>query len=233
MEMTPGRYSPTGPRCTLTLMDGIREGRCLDAHSIDIQPGGAARVFPCVKRWPQFFSFGDGGLAPKGSMHTNVPQHIVDRIRESRPNEPPQENFLCLGVLNRGTNDEDHLFDLIPPKEDEDGQEIEGQEIDGHLVKEYNDEEFDVDGFLKLDHFRGEEIVATRCSNIGAVIEWLFVPFIVEDENELPGVSGSTAAENEADADVSPQPTCANDSCSDSSPASPRSDSDDDVKASL
>ena len=228
MEMTPGKYSATGPRCVLTQMDGIREGRCLDAHSNNIEPGGAARVFPCVKRWPQFFSFGDGGLAPKGSMHTNVPQHIVNRIRESRPNDPPQEYFLCLGVLNRGDNDEDHLFDLVPAKE-----EVGGTEVNGEIVKEYDDEEFDADGFLKLDHFQDEEIVATRCSNIGAVVEWLFVPFIVEDEEELYAAedANSDTAENADIDDGSPQPSCTNDSCSQE--GSPSLRSDDDVKASL
>lgn len=223
--MTPGDYSSTGPRCKLTQMDGIREGRCLDAHSNDIEPGGAARVFPCVKRWPQFFSFGDGGLAPKGSMHTNVPQHIVDRIRESRPNEPPQENFLCLGVLNRGNKDEDHLFDLVPAKEDEDGQGAEGE-----IIKEYDDEEFGPDGFLKLDHFQDEEIVATQCSNIGAVVEWLFVPFIVEDEEDPVADAKISTEETDASEEGLSQPTCTNDSCVDGTP-SPHTD--DDVKASL
>jgi len=215
MKTTPGKYSSTGPRCILTQVDGIREGRCLDGHSTGIEPGGKVRVFPCVKRWPQFVSFGNGTLAPKGSMHTNVPRHIVDRINESRPDDEPQESYLCLGVLGRGEKDEEHLYEV------EDDAHNGEDEI---IVKEYDDEEFGSDGFLKLDHFQGEEIVATRCSNVGAVVEWLFVPFIVEEnESEFPDESTVEDASDETDqagttADAqAQQPTCSSDSCYDES----------------
>jgi hypothetical protein len=33
-----------------------------------------------------------------------------------------------------------------------------------------------------LSQFVEEQIVTTQCSNAGAVIEWLFVPFIEEEE---------------------------------------------------
>lgn len=226
MKMIPGEYSPTGPRCMLTQMDGIREGRCLDGHSSDIEPGGKVRVFPCVKRWPQFFSFGNGTLAPKGSMHMNVPQHIVDRIRTSRPDEPPQESYLCLGILGRGDKDEDHLYE-VSDTEASSGDGDEDQEI----VKEYDEEEFGSDGFLKLDHFQGEEIVATRCSNVGAVIEWLFVPFIVESEAQEETMDSDS---NDKEASNPQPPTCSSDSCFDSDDDSAVSNSgasgNDDIK---
>lgn len=213
MEMTPGKYSPTGPRCMLTQVDGIRAGRCLDGHSNDIEPGGKARVFPCVKRWPQFLSFGNGILAPKGSMHTNVPRHIVDRITESRPDEPPQESYLCLGVLGRGDRDEEHLYEV----EDEVGE-------DEVIVKEYDDDQFGADGLIKLDNFQGEEIVATRCSNVGAVVEWLFVPFIDEDGEEEDAPSersedaASTSDATNSDENQPQQPTCSTESCYEGDP---------------
>jgi hypothetical protein len=215
MEMTPGNYSPTGPRCMLTQMDGIRAGRCLDGHSSNIEPGGLVRVFPCVKRWPQFVSFGNGDLAPKGSMHTNVPQHIVDRIRESHPEDPTQEAYLCLGVLRRGDNDEEHLYKA----EAETNKDANTEEAE--VDREYGEDDYDENGVLKLDHFRGDKIVATRCSNFGAVIEWLFVPFIVEDEEATDGDDTNSAPETTAEsnsdhfAQNAPQPTCAADSCSD------------------
>ena len=212
--MTPGKYSPTGPRCMLTQMDGIREGRCLDGHSSDIEPGGKTRVFPCVKRWPQFLSFGNGTFAPKGSMHTNIPQHIVDRIIESRPDEPPQEPYLCLGVLGRGDKDEEHLYEV----EDDSG---DGE--DEVIVKEYDEDQFGTDGLLKLENFQGEEIVATQCSNVGAVIEWLFVPFIVEEDDSAEGKSEDAGDSDTANsAGTQPQqPTCSNESCYESDPSTP------------
>jgi len=208
----------------LTQMDGIRAGRCLDAHSTDIEPGGQARVFPCVKRWAQFFSFGNGTFAPNGSMHMNVPQHIVDRIRESRPDEPPQENHLCLGVLGRGENDEGHLYEYDSADEAEDSEAVEQQE---EIVEEYDDDQFGDDGFLKLEHFKNKTIVATRCSNVGAVIDWLFVPYIIESEEGTEDVGANTAGEeadkNEGAAESSDElvqpplpPTCSTDSCPES-----------------
>jgi hypothetical protein len=41
---------------------------------------------------------------------------------------------------------------------------------------------------LPLRDWEGEQLVATRCSNVGGIIEWLFVPYIVEE-------SSSSAAE--------------------------------------
>jgi hypothetical protein len=213
MKVTPGNYSPTGPRCMLTQRDGIREGRCLDAHSSDIEPGGKARVFPCIKRWPQFFSFGNGTLAPQGSMHTNVPQHIVDRIRESRPEEPPQEAHLCLGVLGRGDKDEAHLYEVDATNDNDEAGVVE------EIVKEYDDVEFGEDGFLKLEHFQDQEIVATQCSNVGAVIEWLVVPFIQEEDAVLLVDDASNAAQPDEPAGAQqgtpPPPTCSTESCID------------------
>ena len=203
MEMTPGSYIPTGPRCALTQADGIRQGRCLDAHSDGIEPGGKARVFPCVKRWPQFVSFGNGQFAPKGSMHINVPKHIVNRIRASRPHSPPQEAHLCLGVLGRGDKDEEHLYEI------EGGDDGHDDGDDAEEKIQYTEEDYDEHGILKFDHYMDDEIVATQCSNTGAVIEWIFVPFIEEEEEELieaDGVSSETGCTN------GPPPTCSADS---------------------
>lgn len=201
--MTPGDYIPTGPRCTLTQVDGIRHGRCLDAHSSGIEPGGKARVFPCVKRWPQYVSFGNGDLAPKGSMHINVPEHIVRRIRASRPDDPPQESFLCLGVLWRGDKDEEHLVRLDEEETDDVDGDIQEEEI------EYTPDDYDEHGTLKLDHYKGDDIVATQCSNVDAVIEWVFVPFIEEDEAGTLQ-DDSTMAGNEPSV-TGPPPTCSAD----------------------
>ena len=36
----------------------------------------------------------------------------------------------------------------------------------------------------KREEWVEQEIITTQCTNAGAVIEWLFVPFIVEDEED-------------------------------------------------
>ena len=33
-------------------------------------------------------------------------------------------------------------------------------------------------------NLNGVQFVTTRCSNIGAIVEWVYVPFVVENENE-------------------------------------------------
>lgn len=89
MEVTPGLYTSTGPRCMIRMMDGMRMGRCLDSDSLDAQPGGLVHVFPCTKRWNQFHSFGNGRDVPRMAIHTNVPLHTRNRIAETgRVQEP-------------------------------------------------------------------------------------------------------------------------------------------------
>lgn len=193
----------------LTQMDGIRAGRCLDGHSTGIEPGGEVRVFPCIKRWPQFVSFGNGTFAPAGSMHFNVPKHIVDRIRQSQQtngdDDDEQEAHLCIGVLGRGDKDEDHLYGI-----EEEGEVEEQPEENIHTEEDGKDEELAEDGRRKLKKWKGEKLVATRCSNTGAIIEWLFIPYIVEDEH----ADNATVVEENQSSEAlgSSAPTCASSS---------------------
>lgn len=161
MNATRGTYSVTGPRCMMKQMDGIRAGRCLDVDSQALQPGGATQVFPCISKWYQFVSFGDGIVAPTGSIYTTIPSHIVKQIRNLGHDHT---DYMCLGVYGRGLKDE---VDWAEPTDE---AVLSGQTPydEPPVVWE------------RLSEFAGQNIVATQCSNDGAVIEWLFVPFIVE-----------------------------------------------------
>jgi hypothetical protein len=178
MNSTPGIYSVTGPRCLLKQMDGIRVGRCLDVDSRSLQPGGATQVFPCINKWYQFVSFGDGTVAPKGSIYSTIPSHIVKQIENLGHDHIP---YMCLGVYGRGVNDE---YDW---EEEEDDLEKNG-------TKQHDDTERPA--WAPLSKFLEQNIIATQCSNVGAVIEWLFVPFIVE--NEFPDAMSDNIAQNDS-----------------------------------
>lgn len=170
-------------------MDGVRAGRCLDGESLDSQPGGPVHVYPCTKRWNQFLSFGNGVNVPKMAIHTNVPLHTRSRIAETGRE---QEAYMCLGVTGRGELDEEdwlgvrRVEDESNDDDESDDEENLTDEIDRDTFSLEEDDskedpELDEDGFPSLFAWEGKQLIATRCSNSGAVIEWVVVPFIVED----------------------------------------------------
>jgi len=172
LKMTPGVHSPTGPICGLKQMDGVRKNRCIDGESERIQPGGEVQVFPCRNKWPQYVSVGNGTIAPFGSLHTTVPRHILGRIEKSGKVQYP---YLCLGVKGRGKFDEEEWS--------EDQDDIDDDE---DIINEMeNSNGRNQDGFMPLTAFENAQIVTTSCANDGAVIEWLFIPFIVEEDSSL------------------------------------------------
>jgi len=195
--VTPGNYSLTGPRCMLKQMDGVRAGRCFDGDSGTTQPGGEVQVFPCVQRWVQFLSFGDGRLAPKGSMFFSIPSHIVKQIHNMGHEHIP---YMCLGVWGRGDKDEVDWDE----EEEEDSK-------DSHDEAQSTDETVE---WEDLSEWEDEEIVSTQCTNVGAVVEWLFVPYIVEDADpaedavksdnatEIPSTDKVKKSSDKADGDV-------------------------------
>lgn len=169
VEVTPGPFMPTGPKCLIKMMDGLREGRCLDGESLDNQPGGPVNVYPCTKRWSQYISFGNGVDVPTGSIHTVVPKYTQMRINATGREQEP---YMCLGVARRGEKDEADWFDkrkdFYESYEDLD-EEIEALEgIDGE--------------YPPLLYWMGQQLMATSCSNEGAVVTWTLVPFIEEED---------------------------------------------------
>ena len=172
IEVTPGSFMPTGPKCVIKMMDGLREGRCLDGESLDNQPGGPANVYPCTKRWSQYISFGNGVDVPAGSIHTVVPKYTQMRINATGREQEP---YMCLGVARRGEKDEEDWFgkreDFVDSYED--------------LVEELELLEEELDGaYAPLLYWMGKQLMMTRCSNEGAVVEWTLVPFIEEDDED-------------------------------------------------
>ena len=154
----------------LQQMDGIRAGRCLDAGPASRQPGGPTQVYPSIREWFQFVSFGDGRVAPAGSLYTTIPSYIVSQTHALGHEQIP---YMCLGVYNRGTED---AIDW----EDKDYAKLKS-ERDALLSSQNNS---DID-WKPLSEWNGEQIITTQCTNLGAVIEWVYVPFIAEDDAVL------------------------------------------------
>jgi hypothetical protein len=201
-------------------MDGLRAGRCMDGESFDPQPGGPVHVFPCQKRWHQYLSFGNGKEAPVGALHTNVPLHTRRRIAETGRE---QEAYMCLGVPGRGDLDEEDWLGrrktYLEESESEDSEDSERSLVDGIDLDNFSvdgDDEHREDmeiedegtqGPLDLWHWEDEQLVATRCSNVDAIIEWVLVPFIEEDnsttvyENKNAEGSLKNKTSNEEDAE--------------------------------
>lgn len=183
ISVIPGPYMPTGPKCNIKMMDGIRSGRCIDGESLDNQPGGPLHVYPCTKRWNQLLSFGNGVDAPAGSIHTVVPLYTQKRINATGREQEP---YMCLGIARRGDLDEEDWF---------------GERED--FFESYEDLDEDIGNiednrdYPPLLYWLGKQIMATRCSNKGAVIKWILVPFIVEEEPNIDEYN-STYAESEA-----------------------------------
>jgi hypothetical protein len=178
----------------ITQADGVRAGRCLDGDSgIQPLPGGAAQVYPCAKRWHQFFSFGgnvehDGNgeaLPPKNAIHTSIPRHMVRRLRD-HAGYPKQDYYICLGVRGRGDKDEDGW--AVDEMSLDDGEDLVPEGI--------------VPGEMpSVREWAGMQLVSTQCTNKDAVIEWVHIPFIVEEEepqNTEADVDTDTEEENEA-----------------------------------
>ena len=192
MEVTAGNYSSTGPRCLLKQVDGERAGRCFDGDSGEEQPGGDTHVFPCVNRWSQFVSVGDGRLAPRGSLFFSIPSHLVRQYHKKGHEHIP---YMCFGVFGRGNADEE------PWEVDQDEYEEDGGN-DGVDAAESRDGRnrpalWEGEGWAPLVEFLDAEIITTQCSNAGAVIEWVFIPFIEEESASDAIDKGDSASSDE------------------------------------
>lgn len=172
INVTKGTYSTTGPRCMLKQIDGIRAGRCFDGQQDSLQPGGEIQVYPCVQQWFQFVSFGDGEHAPIGSLYSIIPSHVVQQIQNLGHAQSP---YMCFGVRGRGTQDE---LDWADEQNEEKDDANEGGTV------------------LPLSHWKGEQLITTQCSNKDAVIEWVFVPYIVEEASNETVSESDTATNN-------------------------------------
>lgn len=179
LKVTPGNYSVTGPRCMLKQMDGIRAGRCFDGDTGSEFVGGEAFVFPCVQRFGQFLSVGDGSVAPAGSLFFHIPAHLVRML--SKDGEE-QHAFMCLSV---GKLDDYGEISELKSK---------------RPYSEWTD----------------QRVVSIPCTDEKNVIEWVFVPYIVEegdDSTEEESRANSTSQDESAASNIVAEgcttPTCA------------------------
>jgi len=210
MKMTPGKYSLTGPRCMLKQMDGVRAGRCIDVESDRVQPGGEVNVFPCRGRWHQFLSFGNGTLAPLGSIHMNIPMHIWKRIEDSGREQEP---YMCIGVRGRGIKDEEEWIEDISQENEEDIDDSadtvkesdsashtqsnpSGRNIT-HGEESRSGQQPGKREILPLSNWKDEQVITTRCSNTHAVVEFVIVLYIEVDTPEQGDSVGKQESEED------------------------------------
>jgi hypothetical protein len=95
---------------------------------------------------------------------------------------------MCLGVAFRGDKDEEDWFG----ERQEYFEEYDIEHRDPSQI-EPDEQKKEGEKYRSLVYWYGEHLMATRCSNEGAVIEWVVVPFIVEDD------------ESQQDGEVTPQ----------------------------
>lgn len=182
LEVTPGEYTQTGPKCMLKIGDSIRKGRCLDVESDRTKPGAYLNIFPCEAKWHQLFSFGNGDIVPRGGIHVSPPKHVSTKDGTTH---------LCLGVQGRSDEDEEGW---LRPEHDDDPDDLWPWDRD-------NATEYYENGFKSLKYWDGIQLQTTPCSNEGAVVEFLYVPFIIEENDNTN--EGEEATDNEeSDADV-------------------------------
>ena len=78
---------------------------------------------------------------------------------------------------------------MVGAKKDElDWDSEECMEAKENLASDSDNEEEDSTrsrDLRPLTEWAGAEIVTTQCSNVGAVIEWVFVPYVVEDKADV------------------------------------------------
>lgn len=166
--MIPGEYSARGPSCVVKLGDGPRAGRCIDVESEITKPGGKVNVFPCYTKWHQLFSFGDGTIAPRGSIHASLPLHMA---RQMEKDDGEVHQHLCFGVNGRGDANETWI----------EWTEEEEDEMDPW---EYDNVDMYPNGRKSLQLWNGQQLQTTPCSNVGGVVEFVYVPFIVEEYDD-------------------------------------------------
>jgi hypothetical protein len=170
LTVTPGNYSVTGPRCMLKQADGIRSGRCFDGDTGKDFPGGETLVYPCVHRWGQFLSVGDGNGAPKGSLFFHIPGHIVRMVKKLGRE---QHAYMCLSVGEISGDDRKSAEDNSGP-----------------VVAQPR---------RPLSQWKGRPVISIPCADRENVIEWAFVPYILDDfaiemEQDIPPTAEETVS---------------------------------------
>ena len=102
-------------------------------------------------------------------------------MKQHRNKNEPVVPHLCIGVQGRGDANET-LWKTT--KENEAKDETEAEEDDELDAWEDPDAEMGPTGRKLLSLWNGQQLRTTPCQNTGAVLEFFFVPFIVEEPEE-------------------------------------------------
>lgn len=173
MIMTSGLYSQTGPHCMIKQLGGLRNGRCIDIEGERVEPGGELQVWPCVNKWHQMFVFGDGKVSRNATIFGAIPNHIIKALQYKGVHQHP---YLCFGVVGRSEveyspwnedtkQDQFNTFNFLPKK-----------------TKQLFFQNISRDRLRSLRLWGGKQLVTMPCNDTDAIIDFLFVPFIVEDD---------------------------------------------------
>lgn len=208
--VTTGKYSKVGPLCTIEIMGGAESGNCLETSFGDESSNNSTRISPCNTKNNQFFSFGTGSSTPGGSIVVTSYSDGLTADSESRDSISPPICLGSIGDNDDVSgeseeSDEDGDEDEV----DEDIDEAYSGEEEGE--EEYDDGAFDDEGEGDSEDDKSEKgtfvqsrrrlkeiaggkkldgptpklssgpIFAMDCTDDG-VIEWLIIPYVVENE---------------------------------------------------
>lgn len=171
MESAYGKYSPSGPQCMIKQYGGRRDGRCLDIPGEHVELSGLIQVYPCMNKWNQMFGFSLHGK--RGSIHLTLPSHLLSTKERTRF---IQERNICLGASGRG----DTIYEAW--REDQNRLKLNATDFapeEEHLMK-FRD---DSSTYLPLSFWENKFLVTVPCSDEKAVLDFIFVPFIEEEES--------------------------------------------------
>jgi hypothetical protein len=167
MESSRGKHSSS--HCLIKILGSRRAGYCIDIQGERLEPGGQMQVFPCMNKWHQMFGFGDEEVAPIGSIHSSIPKNVLNTILHKGKDQAAQ---LCFGASGRGGNKYDSW------SEDDDTVNLD---TDDFVPKKSElDPYFDKDEVPPLSLWQDKFLVTVPCADTSAVIEFVFVPFVVE-----------------------------------------------------
>lgn len=176
--MVSGIYSPTGPQCMIKLRGGVRDGRCIDIQGERIEPGGQLQVYPCLNQWHQLFGFGDGKVSRNATIFGTVPTHIVNALKYKGREQVPH---LCFGVMGRSETN------YSPWKEDENKEQFNTVDFLPIKAKKIT-ADGNGEGTRRLKSLRlwkSKQLVTIPCIDKDAIVDFVFVPFITEDDDEF------------------------------------------------
>ena len=132
------------------------------------------QVFPCMNKWHQMFGFGnEGSGSGSGSIHSSIPRNVLNTILHKGKEQAPR---LCFGVSRRGGTE------YVSWEEDKDRADLNANDFVPMMSE--------LEPYLKegkvppLDLWKDKFLVTVPCSDMDAVVEFVFVPFVEEEEEE-------------------------------------------------